>query len=282
MTKITQEMIDYMIYSYVTVRKNTKEIAKELHISAVTVGFYLKSNNVEITRFRYKFNDRYFENINTPNKAYFLGLLYADGSINTKKNSCKITLTEKDSYILESLRKEVETKKPLAYGKSKPIKNTKYIGKAYYSLELNSEKLINDLEGKGITANKSQILKFPTEEQVPLDKLSHFIRGYIDGDECIYASQNRIMINIVSSEWFLKDLSIFLSKELNINANHKKDKRSNSWYMFITRISEVLRFCEYIYSDDNCIKLLRKYEKFKNFKNMKEVEEHFKKKGLLI
>lgn len=60
-------------------------ICKLLPYSSHTVLKYLRQNNVSIrNRASYKnsFNENYFENIDTQEKAYFLGLLMADGWFN--------------------------------------------------------------------------------------------------------------------------------------------------------------------------------------------------------
>lgn len=219
---------------------------------------------------KYKFNENYFKEVNTPNKAYFLGLLYADGSMSNKKSSCAIKLKEEDKHILEEFKNDIGIDKPLYYRKSELVKGTKYIGKAQYKLELCSEELTKDLKKLGVVPNKGDSIRFPKEDVVPKKYIKDFIRGWFDGDGCIYTSQNRIMLNLVSNELFLKSFSEFLTKELNINTKYKKDKRSNSWYLFIMKIKDVIKFCEYIYEDSNCIKLTRKYEKFKNYMKLKE------------
>ena len=54
---------------------------------------------------RYNLDEEYFDNINSQNKAYILGFLYADGSNNPKKHTVSISLQEEDRYILEWMRK---------------------------------------------------------------------------------------------------------------------------------------------------------------------------------
>jgi hypothetical protein len=259
--KTTQEQIDSMIRLYTIEKCNTYDIGNKLNLSATTVQSYLKKVGIQPSHQKYKFNEHYFNKIDTPNKAYFLGLIYADGCVFPKKNSCVIKLTKEDGYILEEFKKEVDSQKPLHYTKSKPITGTQYIGKAQSKLELNSKILIQDLISLGVVQNKSLILKFP--QNMPFIK--DFIRGYFDGDGCIYNSQNRIMLNFVGSEEFCKGLSNFLESELNIPTTPKQDNRGNSWYFYILRIKDVIKFCEYIYSDKDCIKLNRKYEKFINY-----------------
>ena len=257
--KITKDQIDYMMQAYVIEKKNTNKIGKELGISSVTVQSYLKKNGIVLSPQKYKFNEHYFKEINTPNKAYFLGLIYADGCVFPKKNSCAIKLTKEDEYILEEFKKDIDSQKPLNYTKSKPITGTTYIGKAQSKIELNSKILIDDLQKLGVIQNKSLVLKFPSE----MPYMKDFIRGYFDGDGCIYNSQKRIMLNFVGSENFCKGLCDFLKSQLDIDVSTKQDKRGNSWYLYIHRIGDVLKFCKYIYEDENCVKLNRKYEKYK-------------------
>ena len=259
--KTTQPQIDSMIRLYTIEKRSTSDIGKELNLSGVTVQFYLKKAGIQLSHQKYKFNEHYFNKIDTPNKAYFLGLIYADGCVYPKKNSCAIKLTKEDDYILEEFKKDIDSQKPLQYTKSKPIVGTKYIGKAQSKLELNSKILIDDLISLGVVQNKSLILKFP--QNIPFIK--DFIRGYFDGDGCIYNSQNRIMLNFVGSEDFCKGLCNFLESELDIKVTPKQDKRGNSWYIYVVRIKDVIKFCEYIYSDKDCIKLNRKYEKFTKY-----------------
>ena len=122
MKKITQKQIDYIVNNYVSNRKSTYDIANDLGISRVTVGKYLRENNIKISHQKYKFDEEYFKEIDTSNKAYFLGLIYADGSV--FNNNCKIKLVETDGYILESFKKEVESTKPLNYRKAEIITGT--------------------------------------------------------------------------------------------------------------------------------------------------------------
>ena len=73
------------------------------------------------------YNDRYFEVIDTSDKAYFLGLLAADGNISPRLTAVRIALKETDSGILEQFRKflggeapELRTKIPKINGKENP------------------------------------------------------------------------------------------------------------------------------------------------------------------
>lgn len=63
-----------------------REIARKYHISRINFSKYLKENNYEIwkqdkTSRKYYCNFDFFECIDTEEKAYWLGFLYADGYI---------------------------------------------------------------------------------------------------------------------------------------------------------------------------------------------------------
>ena len=68
---------------------------------------------------KYTFNKDYFERIDSKDKAYFLGFLYADGcnSISTTQHHCTIILNlqEKDKDILDIFNKYINSNKPLTY-----------------------------------------------------------------------------------------------------------------------------------------------------------------------
>lgn len=54
--------------------------------------------------------------------------------------------------------------------------------------------LCEDLEKLGGIKNKSLVLNFPTSSIVPDYLLNHFIRGYFDGDGCIWNGKRKKMI----------------------------------------------------------------------------------------
>ena len=67
---------------------------------------------------KYDINEDYFNEIDTKEKAYFLGFLYADGynhkcEIRKSSSSVNLSLVEQDSYILELLLRQVSSDKPL-------------------------------------------------------------------------------------------------------------------------------------------------------------------------
>lgn len=64
---------------------------------------------------KYSLNETYFDEIDTPTKAYILGFFYADGSNCKSKGTIGMSLQESDKVILERIRNEVGSEKPLEF-----------------------------------------------------------------------------------------------------------------------------------------------------------------------
>lgn len=134
--------------------------------------------------FSYKINEYYFDNIDTETKAYFLGLLFADGSIKEPKNNRKggfsISLQEEDGYLLSKICAEF-TEKPVKVFHPPSIKSKGWKKRAYISIS--SNRIYFKLFELGCLPRKSKTgMIFPTLDE----KLyPHFIRGFLDGDGSI-------------------------------------------------------------------------------------------------
>lgn len=140
---------------------------------------------------KYSFNDKYFEVIDNAQKAYWLGFLYADGYIQNDSKRYKynivITLKSTDKILLEQFKKDLNSNHPI---KDRII--TSRIKPSYAcSINISSKKMVQDLINLGCFSNKSKILKPPTLFQVPSEYISHFIRGYFDGDGSVFISNEK-------------------------------------------------------------------------------------------
>ena len=188
------------------------------------------------------FNDDYFETIDTEDKAYFLGLLFADGNVYSARNRVQITLANEDAYILK------------AFANCIGYTGKMYIDREKYSkLILPSKKMCADLTRLGCTPNKSLTLQFPTE--VPDELMHHFIRGYFDGDGHISKDKKLVKpyyhINITSSKCFVERLKELLLENLIETGNlYKRYKdREQSAHTTMVRNKSAKQFVEYIYNN---------------------------------
>ena len=189
---------------------------------------------------QFNFNDDYFEKIDTEDKAYFLGLLFADGNVYIKRHRVQITLANEDAYILNKFAECINYSGKL------------YSDRGLYSkLILPSKKMCNDLIVLGCTANKSLDLKFP--DKVPKELLHHFIRGCFDGDGHVSRRNNSFNTNFTSSKYFIEEFINLLTK-LNVKTTGIKKRYENNdqsaYQVYITSSTSML-FFKYIYANAN-------------------------------
>ena len=164
---------------YIVERKSSIEIAKIYNIKTSTVFYLLKKfdikprNNQE--KSKYNLNHSYFEKIDTKEKAYWLGFLFADGYINNQ-NYVGISLIDSDISHLEKFRDAINSNHIIHTYNCNENCFSRKDGK-YCRLIFKSVKMAKDLENLGCTNNKSLTLKFPSIEKC---FYKDFIRGYFD------------------------------------------------------------------------------------------------------
>lgn len=135
-------------------------------------------------------NEHYFNKINSEDKAYFLGLLYADGCLVKHANIVTLSLQEKDNYILNSFSKYLECNRmPKIYKIKTNLSRPNCQNQSRF--QFNNTQLYNDLIKLGCFPQKTFNLKFPTFNQVPQKFIHHFIRGYFDGDGTISEGRSK-------------------------------------------------------------------------------------------
>lgn len=90
-----------------TIKKfSARKIGRILHMDKRAILKKLRNFNIPIKQYYHKYKDRnnnYFDKIDTENKAYFLGLLYADGSNSIKNGKISIALQARDKDILNKM-----------------------------------------------------------------------------------------------------------------------------------------------------------------------------------
>jgi hypothetical protein len=149
----------------------------------------------------YKIDENYFKCINTEDKSYFLGLIYADGYLNEKRGYMSLTLQEKDIDILEKFKHYIQTNKPLQF-----IKRNEKNTQNQYRFLITRRKMINDLILLGVHQNKSFTCNPNIINNWNDEFIRHFIRGYYDGDGSLtfYKSRNTFnsTINICCTKEF--------------------------------------------------------------------------------
>lgn len=192
----------------------------------------LKENNCILrnrrtSHVKFKFNESYFEKIDTHEKAYWLGFIYSDGNIH--ENKLQIGLHKKDILVLKEFKKNIKSEHKLY----KDGDSWKFI--------VRSQKICDDLANLGVFPKKSLNL-LPPNNCVPEEFVNSFLLGYFDGDGCIRMDKktnhkgHKIKtwrFQLVSTKEFLIYVKNIFDKVLNRNANIYKEKRrnGNTWYL---------------------------------------------------
>ena len=214
---------------------------------------------------KYSCNDDYFK-VQSPNMAYILGLIASDGSVSKKENLIAIQLLESDKSILEEIRKETQSERPLS------MYTRKNTGHIIATFRVWSKSWKDDLAHYGIVPNKTFILK-PPELLKPEYRID-FIRGYFDGDGSIYSnpSQNKLGVDIVGAS---KEMMEWIHNEL-VNHYHLMLPRpatevlNNGTVMYKVRTNskeEVKKIYELLYSNGGLC-MQRKKRKFETLLNI--------------
>ena len=257
------------IIKLVTEQKmGAERISKIFNVSKGTMQKFLRQHNLkgELPR-KHSVDQDFFEVIDTEEKAYWLGFLYADGVVYKERNTVALVQKPDESglKILKEFQKavkgdyEIIFHTQLSWGTETEI--------ARY--EIYSSKMVSDLINKGCVPKKSLVLTFPDNSIVPQTLKHHFIRGYFDGDGSITTGSHKYKIadryiHFSGTKEFLEGVRAFLS----IKAKVIPDKRyldRNIYCLGTGGNPNILRIFEILYKDAT-IYLDRKYERFLKLK----------------
>jgi intein-encoded DNA endonuclease-like protein len=200
-------------------------------------------------------NQNVFNKIDSEEKAYWLGFLYADGTVRSREgdNQIELSLQESDYNHLEKFRKFIENNNKIAYRKKQKA----------YRYCVRSKQIKQDLIKLGCTPKKSLTLIFPTKEQVPDQYLRHFVRGYTDGDGSLCVTKGKMHYELLGTENFLIGLQERTNDLFNatIHINHPGSEVKR---IVLGAAKQVKDICDWLYKDSN-VYLDRKYQKYYNY-----------------
>jgi intein-encoded DNA endonuclease-like protein len=136
----------------------------------------------------YKEVNRAFFKKWTPEIAYVLGFFAADGTmIVNKRGAHFIEFDVTDKEILTKIRKTLNSNHKISVRDRRSKRNTRL--KLGYRLQIGSKEIFTDLSYLGFTPNKSRNIKLP---KIPEKFTGDFVRGYFDGDGCVYFRKHKV------------------------------------------------------------------------------------------
>lgn len=135
-------------------------------------------------RRRLSLTENYFENIDQPDKAYWLGFLYADGSLQATKNNMdnptgvRLALMADDAPHIQKWLNAVDSSTRVTYS----IQESGFKpGSRYAYAVVSCARMCDDLTAKGVVLRKTHNPVDPLPH-VPEYLQHHFMRGFYDGD----------------------------------------------------------------------------------------------------
>lgn len=262
----TNNEINYLINNYLT--KTNKQLAIDLKRTKAAID--LKINRLGLVKSPYSYNHDFFETIDTEEKAYWLGFIYADGCVyqnfNNRVYELSIKLCEGDYIHLKKFNKSIEGNLPVVFLESICSFNNK--PQKSCSIRCHSRKMTDDLISHGCIQNKTFYIEIPN---IPEPLMNHFIRGFFDGDGCICTDNKKkrtVAINFCSaSEKFLIQLREHLFK-YNICSYIIDEKNKSTYRLYIKGIKNVDKMWNYMFENATVFldrKYIKKQELYKKY-----------------
>ncbi|MFH1225685.1 MAG: LAGLIDADG family homing endonuclease [bacterium] len=192
--------------------------------------------------------------------AYILGFICADGSLEDASylRGKYLRIYNTDYYIINEIKHRLGSEHKIVPSSPKGKR------KVLYMLRIGSHEIFQDLSRLNIHPNKSLNMEIPI---IPEKYFNSFLRGYFDGDGCIYIEKQKNNLKIIftsGSKSFLDDLSELISNYFSINPHRVFNSHRSYQLKYCQKDS--LKIFRYIYKNtENGLYLTRKRDKYQNF-----------------
>ncbi len=197
------------------------------------LGIQCRSSSV--VQQRYPLDSQYFSDINSEEKAYWLGFIAADG--NVYKNILQVDLQRRDRPHLEKLRKALNAGHPIT-------DRANGCGGVQSRFAVSNAELVRGLALSGILPRKSQTyVPWAGEEEL----VRHFWRGMVDGDGCLTFNRKwslRLEGSQQTCEAFLTIIQGIVPTTTTVKKGH-----GNVWTVRISGMEYVRRVVAWLYED---------------------------------
>lgn len=192
----------------------------------------------------FEIDDHYFDNIDTPEKAYLLGIIQTDGSI--VGNRLNVTQKREFAWYIYSMFSNITC-------------NVNMINHdSCYKVDISCKNITQKLIEIGIVENKTY-----NQTNKDIDALflsipecykSDFLRGLIDGDGWVSFYVQKRGVNesgeigfCARSEFIIDKINEIISKTINYNPH--KYQSHNIWYTRIRDINKAIEFGKYLFQN---------------------------------
>lgn len=249
--------------------KSQKEIGEIFNISQSQVGNILKKAGIKLPKSRLNMSKLaldvdYFKTIDSPEKAYWLGFICADGCI--YKDGGKLTIMVKDREICEKFKAAIKSDHKISDREVYDKRTDKIYTES--SIQITNTLFVSNLINLGVTFKKSSVLSFPDIKE---SYYSYFIAGLFDGDGSIsFRSNGKIACNLISTKEVLDFIQEYLENTFNIlpkSLTKVSENCDNVFKIYWQSDEDCLKLLNFIYQGNKKIYLTRKYERYEQFKS---------------
>jgi hypothetical protein len=245
---------------------------KQLGFNGQSVWRFLKKEGVLIRTptertIKHSLDSSIFDTIDSHEKAYWLGMLYADGGLvkNNTSFTIGLTLHRSDRYHLENFKAFLKSSHPINDRKDKEAS----------SVNIGSLKLCKALMDKGISLRKSLVIQYPN--WLKDEFVNSFVLGVFDGDGSIWHRKRKRYLteqcsfSIVGSKELLEGISNAIEKHLGIKSSVRPT--GTIFRIVIDGNTQLLKLSKWLYKDQKQF-LVRKREIFQTYVENYEKENN--------
>lgn len=262
MDKIQEQTIIEM-YSK---RRPLCRIVEATGISEKTIKKWLKEKGLWTGHkfLFYYYDEFFFDKIDTEEKAYWLGFIYADGYLNNQ-NGVGIELDVKDKEHLEKYRKAIQAEKEVKIYH----KNSTYGPQTNCRFVVNSSHMHTILLSYFGSIHKTLEGTFP---KIDKELEHHLIRGFFDGDGSLtgFRGDDNLFRPMVSFTSMHKTLEYIEGiSGFSWNWSQRVKTEVDNYQIACGRVQDCLNFLNYMYKDAT-VYLDRKYELYQTLLENRE------------
>jgi hypothetical protein len=226
--------------------ETARKIGEKYSVNEATIRLVLRRNNIErrVSRPVYFKDDNFFREIDTKEKAWMLGLIYADGSVSDRQG-LRLGFARKDLELIHKIKRMVKSDAPIYVHPNGSV-HLKIMGKDF----------MRNLSNWCVIGKKVHRLIYPNFLRQDLH--SHFIRGFFDGDGWVSHMSGMCSMS-----------KLFLESVLNILHNQDicrgacVNVSGGIYKIYINGRNNAKKFYDFIYMNaDDSMLLSRKKKKF--------------------
>lgn len=243
-----------------------KDIAEYCNLNQQTVAKRLEELDIKLKnkkRVNRNMISDYFSVIDSPTKAYWLGLLYTDSSVDHYGSTGRIRLQlqERDKELLEKFKTDLNLGCNILCDKRE--------NSTCCSIEFLDEQIFLDLQKYNIIPRKTYEVKEIPYKRIPKEYLTSYILGLYDGDGGLSCSKDFSKDVTLSYTAYYEQEVLDFQFLVNSLINKKEPNKhfyTSAWHAQWRGRLQVISILDALYNGQTRF-LKRKYDKYISLKN---------------